>query len=111
MASIRMDISGAEGLGDVFNIALDEVQKARSEGVRVEVAQDRSSIVAVIAIVAPFVEPYVKEFVVKFLGKIAEHLADKVTAKTVEPFTVTVNGAQYTLPKDLERMRKEQALG
>jgi hypothetical protein len=111
MSAIKMNISGAEGLGDAFNIALEEVQKARSQGVVVEVAQDRSSVVAAIVLVASFAQPYVKEFVVKFLGRIAEHLADKVAAKTVEPFTVTINDAQYTLPKDLERMRKDQALG
>jgi len=75
MSAIKMNISGAEGLGDAFNIALEEVQKARSQGVVVEVAQDRSSVVAAIVLVASFAQPYVKEFVVKFLGRIAEHLA------------------------------------
>jgi hypothetical protein len=111
MSSIKMNISGAEGLGDAFNIALEEAQEARSKGVAVEIAQDRSSVLAAIVVVASFAQPYVKEFVVKFLGRLAEHLADKATAKKVEPFTVTINGAKYTLPDDLERMRKDQALG
>lgn len=112
--SVTVNIHGAENLGEVFDIMLEEAQAARAQGVPVEVAQERGVMEsAIIITIGSLIEPFVKEFLTKFLGRVAQNIADRLSSpkpKPVEPFTVTVNGTSYTLPDDLERMRSEQDL-
>lgn len=112
MSSVRIMIHGAEKLGEVFDIAEEEVQKARTEGIQVELSQERGiADAAILFTVAAIVEPFVKEFLNKFLGRIASNLADRLTkSDEVESFVIVVNDIRYTLPEDLERMRQDQGL-
>lgn len=112
MPSIKVNIRGAENLGEIFDITLEEAQAARSAGVPVELSQERGVVEgAILFTIATAVEPYVKEFLLKLLGRIAQNLADRlISAQPVEPFEITVNDKIYKLPADLKRMREEVGL-
>lgn len=113
MSSIKVNIRGAERLGEIFDITVEEINEARNAGVPVSLSQERGVFEgAIILTIATIVEPFVKEFLMKFLGRIAQNLADRLMSpQPVESFVITVNDTHYRLPDDLERLRQEQNLG
>jgi hypothetical protein len=110
MDTIDITFRNSANLGVVFDLALDEVEKAKENNIPVQVKQDReATATAIIVLIANAAAPFVKEFLKKFIGRIAENLADRLTKqKTIEPFTIEINGKAYNLPNDLDRLRSEK---